>query len=60
MKKNVWTMSVAGALLVVLAIYTVCFTVQAGTAGAVYSLGAITAVKEKPGFYLNGRGRFRA
>ncbi len=52
MKKNVWTMSVAGALVVVLAVYTVCFTVQAGTAGAVYTLGAITAIREKPGFYL--------
>ena len=42
MKKNNWTLIVAGLLVAALAIYTVCFTVQAGTVGVVYTLGAIT------------------
>ncbi len=45
-------MILGGTLVGVLALYTVCFTVQAGTAGAVYTLGAITSVETEPGFYL--------
>jgi membrane protease subunit HflC len=51
-KKIFLTLVVAAALVVGLFLYTVCFTVQAGTSSAVYTLGAITAVRDEPGFYL--------
>ncbi|MBN2711182.1 MAG: hypothetical protein JXR97_01965, partial [Planctomycetes bacterium] len=51
-KQNFWTLATAVALIAMLAIYTLCFTVQAGTVGVVKTLGGISKVETKPNIYF--------
>ncbi len=51
MHKNFWTILTAGALLVILALYAVLFTVSAGTVKVVRTWGAISRVADRPGLY---------
>lgn len=48
-QENFWTLVTAGVLVAILAIYTVCYTVPAGSVGVVKTFGAITHVKDAPG-----------
>lgn len=52
MKQNPWTGLISVLLLLILLLYTLCFTVQAGTAAVIKTFGAITDVKKEPGFYF--------
>lgn len=50
--KNIWTLATATTLVAVLVLYTICFTVQAGTAGVLRTFGAVERVEIKPGLNL--------
>ena len=51
LRDRVWTLLVSAALLTLLALYSICFVVQAGTVAVLKTFGAITAVIDKPGLY---------
>lgn len=60
LKKNLWTLVTAVALVATLLIYTICFTVQAGTVGVVKTFGAISRIKEDAGFALKAPWPFQS
>jgi len=50
-KRNRWTIAVAALIVVMLLLYTFCFTVQANTVAVVKTLGQITSVRTEAGLY---------
>lgn len=48
--KNTWTLLTATALVAVLVLYMISFTVEAGSVGVKRTFGQVTAVRSTPGF----------